>query len=365
MGVSTRRWSNWGTRLALALTLPLAAFGCGESDDKDPVQPVPEKTETFPPALGPEDCVPAVTDLTLSQPAGADVWGGLTVLEFNALNATGALLDNFHVQRFDPAADAWLNGYVGNYYSGQREDGTYFLAVGFVPNDSSKDEQFRLRVRPVQQGCPEAMWTESKAFTMGNPIEGTSWSTQVPAALVNGSLNVVRTVGPLLPMEQVPLRVGDVGATLTFAKGGAFTQLITVPLESEKGAAYDGCTLALTFEGTWELSLKAQNGQMSVFVSQLALSSTEGTVCAFPKLADMALSGTDFAMSWEGFAQNVSVDYTASLYADPGAPAWSYTNFLQILVSLGQLLHYNSVTEVGVGQGGVYFSQATFEKEKD
>jgi len=345
--------------------LPLALFGvaCGGSDDKDDkqaVQPVPEKTETFPPALGPEDCVSSVTDLTLSQPQGADVWGGLTLLEFTA---AGGLLDDFHVQRFDPATDAWLNSYLGSYYSGQREDGTYFLAVGFVPNDASKDEPYKLRVRPMQQGCPEATWTESETFRMGNPLEGTSWSAQIPGALANGTISISRTVDPLTAPAQLPLRVGNVGATLTFAKGGAFTQVITVPLESEKGAPYDGCTLALTFEGTWELTLKLQNGQMSLFVSKLTLTSTEGTTCAFPKVAQMALSAEDFELSWEGFGQNVAVDYTPTLYAVPGAPSWQYTSFLQVLGSLGQLLDYNSVTEIGVGQGGVYFNQSAFERD--
>src|SRR5260221_11482112 len=115
----------------LGVALAFLASACG--DDK--VQPAAEDNDggapaivfppNYPPALGPEDCATKTSKITLSQPDGAAVWGGLVLLDFEV---EGAKVATFDVQGFDPALGAWTNSYVGSQAIGQRNDCSYFIA---------------------------------------------------------------------------------------------------------------------------------------------------------------------------------------------------------------------------------------------
>src|SRR4051812_31869067 len=103
MPISLRPWNTLGL-----LSVALLACACGSDDNKSPAEPTPDENEggapavapSYPPALSPQDCATTTSKITLSQPEGAAVWGGLVLLEFEV---EGAKVDSFEVQGFDPS----------------------------------------------------------------------------------------------------------------------------------------------------------------------------------------------------------------------------------------------------------------------
>jgi hypothetical protein len=350
----------------IAVWLSFALCACGDDDSKQVM--TPDEGEggepaivTYPPALGPEDCVTSTSELTLSQPEGAAVWGGLVVLDFEV---EGAKVDSFDVQVYDPALGAWLNNYVSQSSSGQRDDGSYFIAISPAFNESNQDAELKLRVRPVQQGCPEADWVESENFTAGDPIAGTTWSAAIPSALFNNRLSVQRYVipdGTLLGQHR--LVMGDATLTLEFGAKGALTESVTFSLSSEADAPYHECTIALTFSGSYELILRPQYGGMMLAISEQVLESSEGTTCVLPAVADMAFSAEDFDGSLSAATQGVSINYLPTLYSEPGVPTWAGSGFGQIFEQILQFLSYRTETENGSVNGYIYPLELNLEQE--
>ena len=353
----------WNTRCLMALAL--LACACGSDDNKTETTPdeneggAPAVAPSYPPALSPQDCATNTSKITLSQPDGAAVWGGIVLLEFEV---DGAKVDSFDVQSFDPSLGIWTNYYLGRQVQGQRDDGSYFLAVSPSFSEATKDEQLKLRVRPTQNGCPEAAWTETAAFGAGDPLVGTHWTAEVAAGDLNAQLSLTRVFAN--STSEVPLTLGDATLTLDFAKKGVFTQVVTVPLITKEGEPYDGCTLSLTFSGSYGLSVRSPYGEIRLAISEQTLTSTKGTVCDFPTVEEMALSAADFDLRLNAYTrQGISIDYLPTLFAKPGAPTWQNSNLGQVFQQLPQFLAYVQPTESGNVAGYANVQELTFERE--
>lgn len=353
---------------SLTVCLAIAACACGGDDnnkaetDDDNAGGAPAVAVSYPPALGPEDCATSTSKIKLTQPDGAAVWGGLVVLDFTV---EGAKVDSFDVQVFDPSLQAWTNYYVNTQTVGQRDDGSYFLAVSPYFSDVNKDKDLKLRVRPTQQGCPAADWTETTAFTAGDPLVGTKWKAQIAGTGFTGQLNVQRTPIPnVMVLPPSRLSVGSVTLEVGFGKNGELTEVLTVPLSSKKDEPYDGCTVSLTFSGTYEVNLPQQYGGISVAFSEQTLTSVDGTTCAFPALKDMAISAKDFDVQLNAYLQpGVSINYLPTAYAEPGAPTWQSSQFGQIFQQLSQFLSYATTSESGNADGYLYPQDVTLERQ--
>ncbi len=344
-----------------AVCLAMLACACGGDDNKAVVQP--EENEggapaitAYPPALGPEDCAVETSEITLSQPMRAAVWGGLVLLEFEV---DGGKVKDFEVQVYDPSLGAWVDSYAYQNASGQRDDGSYFLSVSPIYNDANKDQELKVRVRPRQDGCPEADWTETEAFTAGDPIDGTSWSAEIPGLFFSNQYTLQRSSVPdgmALPSQR--LRLGDASLSVEFGKKGAFTEMMSFSLvadaNAEPDALFADCSFVLTFTGTYELVMRQQYGGLMLVVSDLTLASTAGSVCLLPKLVDMAFSAEDFDLEVPANAQSVSINYLPTLYSEPGVPTWNGNAFGQIFQQLPQFLRYTTNDENGYVDGYVY-----------
>lgn len=356
---------------SLTALLALAACACGSDDNKNKVDDQEANTPeggaaavapSYPPALGPEDCATTTSKVTLTQPDGAAVWGGLVMLEFEV---EGAKVDSFDVQVYDPSLAAWTNYYLTTQALGQREDGSYMVAVSPYFSEANKDKPLKLRIRPTQPGCPEADWTETTTFTAGDPLVGTKWKAEIPGTEFSGQLNLQRTAIPNeMPIAPSRLTVGDVTVRLNFGKKGVLTEVVTVPLSSKKGEPFDGCTVSLTFTGTYTVSLRQQYGSFTLLVSQQTLTSTDGTTCSSPSVDDMAISSPDFDQQLSGFAQpGASINYLPTTYAEPGPPVWQTNQLGQVFQQLAQFLSYATAKETGNVDGYLYPQDATLERQ--
>jgi len=355
-------------RLRLVSAACVAVLACACGDDNQAAATgdstdggAPAVAEAFPPALGPEDCLASTSEITISQPEGGEVWGGLIILEFEV---EGGKVDSFEIQAWDAATEVWRSGNVYAQYSGQREDGSYLMAVAPELNDANKDEEIRLRIRPSQAGCPDGDWTETEAVTQGDPLIGTSWSGEVSDLFLNANLYIERT--PVV-VEEVPstseLHFADaVSFSVDFGADGVLSQAFTVPLASAEGEPYDGCTLTFMFEGQYEVYFRRGYNGLVVAVSERELTSIEGDGCAFPTVEEMAISGEDVLMTLDGYVENVSINYLPLLHAEPGAPVWSNNSFGRFFDVLPQALRYSTDAESGYANGYVYTSDFQMER---
>ncbi len=352
---------------SLTVLVALSACACGSdaqkvTDDDASQAGAPAVAPNYPPALSPEDCATSTSKIKLTQPEGAAVWGGLVRLEFAV---AGAKVNSFDVQAFDPSLGAWSTNYVGVQALGQRDDGSYLMAVSPYFSDVNKDKELKLRVRPTQQGCPAADWSETSAFTAGDPLAGTTWRAEIPATGFSGQLNVQRT--PIPNTMAVPtsrLMLGTISLELDFGKKGEFTEMVTVPLSSKKGEPFNGCTVVLAFSGTYELSLRQQYGGITISVSEQTLSSTDGTTCAFPTIKEMAFSAKDFDMPLNAYTQlGTSINYLPTVYVEPGAPNWQLNQFGQLFQQLSQFLSYTTANESGNVDGFLYPQDVLLERQ--
>jgi hypothetical protein len=345
-----------------ACCFTLLALGCG--DDKGDGDRAPDDnsggaSDEPAPALVRDDCASKTSELRLSQPEGANVWGGLVLAEFDV---EGGKTRNFDIQVFDPSLQAWINSYADYNGIGQREDGTYFIAVRPTYNESNKNEELRLRIRPWQEGCPNGEWTESEPFVAGDPVASTSWTAEVPGTLLSGSIDVQRTSVPGGEV-QPPVRVELASAKLRveLGKKGAISETVTAELRAEEGAPFDGCTLSLTFSGSYELLMRSYGG-ITLAISEQTLTSTEGTSCTLPSVEELALSDEAFDLPLSAFSQSVNIDYQPTLWADPAAPFWQ-SAFLHVFEVLPQYLGYTTDTETGVSSGYVSPQELTLLKD--
>lgn len=331
------------------LSLGLCAFACGDDGEQKVVVVHEggggEAAEPFPPALGPEDCVTAVTELELSQPSFADVWGGITLLEFQV---EGAKLRNFEAQAFDPDTGVWNNQYLPTPFSGQREDGTYVLGVSLSPSEANQDADQRLRVRPLQDGCPPADWVESDTFTLGSPILGASWHASIPVEQFSSSLAVDQS-------SWLPMSVSAAELDVTFGDDGAFSETLALTFSTEEAGPFDDCTIAFTFEGSWRHEPANYSGG-TVHLSRLQLAGTEGSDCkAGPSLDSLRISDPEVAAerTLGPSTQYLNVDYLPTLSSTPGAPTWRTSLARDILYQVPQLLAYEQPSQGGGGAPGI------------
>lgn len=351
------------------LSLALLACACGGDDDKK-VEATGDGNEggepalppSYPPAIGPEDCATTTSKITLTQPEGAAVWGGLVVLEFEV---EGAKPSNFTVQLFDPSLGAWINYYVNQEAYGQRDDGSYFMAVSPYFSEANKDQELKLRVRPSQSGCPEADWTETSSFTAGNPLVGTKWLGELSSGDFSQQLTVQRD-----PLDSEALAsssrliLGDATVSLDFGKKGVLTEVVTVALSSKKDEPYDGCTLSLTFSGTYDVTVRQQYSGLRLALSERALVDTKGTTCDFPTLPFMALSAVDADVRLNAYTQqSISIDYLPLLFAEPGPPVWRNSNFGQVFQELPSFLGYETTGELGIVNGYANVQEMTLVQQ--
>lgn len=337
-----------------ACCLALSAAACGGDDDK--AAPTPEENEggapsieVPAPALGPADCATKTSKVTLTQPEGADVWGGLVVVEFEV---DGNRAQTFDLQVFDPSLGGWINSYFGYQSSGQRDDGTFFLVVQPQYNPANKDGEFKVRVRPSQQGCPIGEWTESNSFSASEPLKSTSWAAEFSGLQINGGIDLQRT--PLqneLPLPSTRVTLADATFNVAFGPKGSLTQQLTATLQAEAGEPYEDCTLSLTFSGTYELTLRSY-GNLSITLSPQELTSYEGTTCAFPSVDELLLAGEEFDGTLGSHVQYLNVDYTPTVYVTPGSPTWQNA-FTRVFEQLARFMSYETDEERGDASGNV------------
>jgi hypothetical protein len=353
---------------SLTVLLALAACACGGDDnnkvaaDDDNEAGAPAVAPSYPPALSPDDCATSTSKIKLTQPDGAAVWGGLVLLDFTV---EGAKVDSFDVQVLDPSLGAWTGDYVNTQERAQHDDGSYLLAVSPYFSDVNKDKELKLRVRPTQQGCPEADWTETSTFSAGDPLTGTKWKAEIPSTGFSGQLNLQRQAIPndmALPSSRLTL--GPVTLELDFGKKGVLTEVVTLPLSSKKGEPYDGCTVSLTFTGSYEVGVRPQYGGVTIAFSEQTLTSTEGTTCDSPSIDDMAISAEDFDMPLNAYTQQgVNINYLPLAYVEPGVPTWQNNQFGQLFQQLSQFLGYATTKEVGNVDGYLYPQDVTLERQ--
>lgn len=317
-------------------------LGCGGNDAK------PEDTEPIPPpALGPDDCAAATGEIAVTQPYGADVWGGLTVVEFEV---AGASVDTFDIEYFEPALDAWISGSILRF-QGQRADGRYALGFSIVPRPGSVDSEFRVRVRPQQAGCPDAAWTESPGFALSDPLAGSVWTATVPQADLIGELTLEKTISTFTPPISIPLTLGDVELTYIFQEDGVLLLDLWVPLSTAADKPYHECTMVFSFTGTWRMEL---DRSLRLMTSPLSFAGAPGSICAYPE-------PTELAVNQPGFMSPVppallaleDIDYEPTLQVPPAAPSWLNGFFTAAVRALPQLLAYNKLTELGSVGGTV------------
>lgn len=326
--------------------------GAAPSDPSDGGAPSVGLPAPVAPALTAEDCAASTSELTLTQPEGAAVWGGLVLLEFEV---EGAKVDSFDVQLYDAALGGWTTTFVSSSAAGQRDDGSYFLAVTTPFNEVTKDLESKVRVRPAQAGCPDAEWTESEPFTAGDPLADTSWSASIPRALFNGQLNVQRYAipdGSSLP--PVALHVDEATLSVAFDDNGEISHTVSLSLETEPDAAYHDCTVTLTFGGTYELLFRPQYGGVVLAVSDMPLTSVEDTTCELPSVEQMATSLAAFNVQLPARTHGLGISYLPTLYLEPGAPVWNAGNFSQVFEMLGAFLEYTTDEEQGSVTGYLY-----------
>jgi hypothetical protein len=339
---------------------------CGGDDDKK-VSPDPESdggepaVVSYPPAIGPEDCNTSIENLKLSQPEGAAVWGGLVVLTFET---EGAPASAFQTQLFDPSLGIWVNAYAQT--SGQRDDGSYLLAITPSTAESNLDKQLKVRLRPSQEGCPEREWVESETFSASDPVAGTSWKAVVPAALFNNKFTVQRFEAAseqpaVLPSTRAAL--GDASVELTFGEDGELSQTVTLPFVADKGEPFAGCRFVLTFEGTYSLIVRNQYGSLTLAISDLSLTSYSGSECAFPALETLSLANETQSLLLPAYTQSFGVSYLPLLYEEPGVPMWENSSVAQVFQQLPQFFNYVTKNERGSLQGYVYPQELVLEKQ--
>jgi hypothetical protein len=345
-----------------ACGLTLLAIGCGGGDDDADERARDDNTggasDSPEPALTRDDCASKTSEIRLSQPDGANVWGGLVMAEFEV---EGAKTRDFGIQIFDPSLQAWVNAYADYNGIGQREDGTYFLAVRPTYNDANKDEELRLRIRPAQDGCPNGEWTESEPFVAGNPVVSTSWNAEISGTMLNGGIDLVRTPISADPPQSMHVKVSSATLRVEFGKKNEVSETLTAELEAEEGMPFDGCTLSLTFSGTYDLLLR-QYGSITLAVSEQKLTSSEGSSCTLPSVEELALSDEMFDLPLSAFSQQVNIDYQPTLWAEPGAPFWQ-SGFARIFDVLPQYLGYLTETERGTSSGYVSAQELTLLEE--
>lgn len=340
------------------------AVACGSDDKKTEVVVVGESgaPATYPPALGPENCVTQATDVKLSQPDGAAVWGGIAVLE---LKVDGPSVSSFDIEQFDPALGIWTQYWLGNQVQGQRDDDTYLLVVTPYFSDATKDLPVKLRVRPEQQGCPRVEWAETEEISAGDPLAETSWKASLSGSDISNEFQVLRqSVPDAMALPATELGLGDATLTLDFGKKGAFTETLELALIAEKGAPFNGCALTLTFTGSYTLTQRNQYQGTSLNISALQLDSSSGTKCAFPAPTELALGMPNASIELPPMLrQGISINYLPLVYTEPQAPTWSDTGLGQIFQQLPQLLFYSAPKETGNLNGNVYLPDLTFVKQ--
>lgn len=348
--------------LAFCLAAPSALVACGSDDKADTIiveGDAGAPAVSYPPALGPDDCAVKTSKITLSQPAGADVWGGLVLIEFEV---DGPTIDSFDVQMYDPALGGWSPYYVQQRAFGQRDDGSYFMAVEAVFSEATRDAELKLRVRPSQSGCPEGEWTETSGFTGRDPLAGTKWRAEVAAELFSNEYQVNRTSLPdneTLPSTR--LTIGDVTLSVDFGKKGVFTEQVSIPLLAAEDEPFFGCTLDMTFEGNYSLFLRGGYYGVSLALSTAKLTALDMGDCPLPALDDLLISADDADVRLNAYTQNVDIDYLPLLYSEPAAPRWANGNLAQVFNVLGPLLDYESPAERGSISNQLYPQDVVFE----
>jgi hypothetical protein len=367
--------NRFGLRVAhaIVLFLPLGLVACGGDDDKKTTAPVAEEENeggapaippSYPPALGPEDCVDSISDLSLSQPEGAAVWGGLVVLDFKA---PGNTLDSFDIQAYDSSLGVWTNYYVNVQAQGQRENGDYFMAVVPYYSDANKDLEMKLRVRPSQTGCPDAQWVESEPFTAGDPLVGTTWRGDVDAASLSEQLTLNRyTVPSGTFIDQSRLSVGNATLVVEFGKKGVFTESVSIPISTTKEYPWDGCTLGLVFTGSYVVKVRPNYGGVAVGISDAILTSYDDTTCDLPRVKELKFTAKDAdPVFLPASTQQVGVTYLPLLYKESAAPTWQNSGFAQVFQQVPQLLNYadEAGTETGTVSGYVYAQDLTLIRQ--
>jgi hypothetical protein len=340
---------------------------CGGDDEPDTIviehsdAGAPSFPPSYPPALGPEDCAVSTSEVSLTQPEGAAVWGGLVLLEFDV---EGGKVDGFDVQAYDPALGGWSTTYVRQEVAGQRDDGSYFFALRPTFSAPNRDAELKLRIRPTQSGCPDAEWTETDAFTAGDPISETAWEGTVPSELFSSSYTVQRsTVPDGTPLPTTTVALGDVTLSVDFGEKGVVTQELTVPLLAAEDEPFHDCTLVLNFEGTYAPLLRHGYEGFTLALSEQRLVGWEGTTCTFPALADLTELTDETTVRLDAYTQGVDINYLPLLYSEPSAPLWQNHNFSQIFSRLTQVLTYVSADETGSMNGYVYPQELVLEKQ--
>lgn len=338
------RWTS-ATAVALVWGLLLSA-GCS-SDDDDPA--------AVQPALGPEDCPSAPESLQLLPIA--PFWGGFVVI---TAGVSQGYVDQLEAEYLDPASNTWISAYAE-----QREtpDGRFWVSVSPSVNAGNKDKSFRIRLRSRLDGCAPSSWTETESFSLGDPIAGTTWQSQWPPTIMNGSVVLSRNVAGAADQFEYQF-VNGVTHTAQFEADGTFKERyqfeLTTPTE---GAPFNGCSLSLNYVGNWQITFGRYESSVQISARAPASEASEGSTCTSPLPETWDLVRSEAAVPLNAISLPLSFDLTEFLYAEDPVMRWDATNLSGNFSGALSHLRYESGEEFGIFTSWPYVASARYVKQ--
>jgi hypothetical protein len=299
---------------ALALTILIAA-GCGAPADADPAPDGAAPVSQAPAALadaGAAACPATPTGVVLRKIA--PVWGGLVVVE---ARVPDGVVDQFDVALFDPSVGAWVTIYPAQ--ASHRADGTFQLELRPQVNDASFTGNWKARLRARLLGCAPSAWAESDAFTLGNPLAGTTWVARTDPSQVATSFQVNLPGG-----SYTITSISGIVHQVSFAAGGALGERWSYDIKTNApGAPYDGCHIDLAYAGAWKL--QAQYGALQLLLSDRrpVVGGDVGTICGNPSRTSFYYEQPQTIARLVGVNVAFNPDYQPLTYTTPGPVRWN------------------------------------------
>jgi hypothetical protein len=307
-------------------------------------------------ALTPADCPGAATSVTVN--AVAPYWGGLVELSYKV---PGGVPSDTDLAIYDPALKLWTPTYASN--ADQRDDGTFVsLVTVFNVTRFNSDMPRKLRVRSRLDGCPASAWAESKTFTLGDPLAGTTWVATFESGDLSGNVSVAQE-GPPPPSFVGPYGLDDTQTwshSIRFGTDGTFQEEVKLGIKSHfQGDGYNGCTFDVHLIGDYTVV----PDQTAVFLSnrQRAADPGAGSVCGAPAVTDTFLYKSNPPTMIPSTQISInSIDYSGLVASPPGKVIWNESGLTQTFNAVLPLLS----TGISGVSGSVYTSHSpAYEKQ--
>lgn len=292
----------------------------------------------------------------------APFWSGLYTVHATVPGGTPDTLD---VSVLDPSQNVWQEVGQGTW---QRADGPYVAPFQPRVTEQNKDSAFKVRVRARLEGCAPSAWADAGSYTATDPFADTTWVGNWDAAQLSGSLTVNRAdlTGASALTPTMPTIDGAVTHTVSFKADGTMTEDFALALASSQPKdPFAGCTLNVHYTGTWSWQFSGANASVILSARVPADDATAGSDCAFPALADLALSDSkqkaNLVLPPSLLTPNV--DYSG-LLSTPAAPVTLDNSQLPAdLPAMLNQLNYASETESGSLSGYVTPVLGIYDKQ--